>query len=38
VLQRGRPACDYVRGWLHWCLGAYATLLDARPDYFGGVV
>lgn len=36
VLQRGRPACDYVRGWLHWCLGAYATLLDARPDYFGG--
>lgn len=37
VLQRGRPACDYVRGWLHWCLGAYATLLDARPDYFGGI-
>jgi uncharacterized protein len=35
VLQRGRPACDYVRGWLHWCLRAYATLLDARPGWFG---
>ena len=35
VLQRGRPACDYVRGWLHWCLGAYATLLEKRPDWFG---
>ena len=34
VLQRGRPACDYVRGWLHWSLGAYATVLDARPEWF----
>lgn len=34
VIARGRPACDYIRGWLHWCLGAYARLTDARPDYF----
>lgn len=34
VIQRGRSACDYIRGWLHYCLQAYARLLDARPDYF----
>ena len=34
VIARGRPACDYIRGWLHWCIGAYARLLVARPDYF----
>ena len=26
VLQRGRPACDYIRGWLHYCLEAYLRL------------
>jgi uncharacterized protein len=35
VLHRGRPACDYIRGWLHFCLGAYVRLSAARPDYFG---
>jgi uncharacterized protein len=35
VLRRGRTACDYVRGWLHYCLQAYVRLLEARPDYFG---
>jgi uncharacterized protein len=34
VIARGRPACDYIRGWLHWCLGAYARLSKRRPDYF----
>jgi uncharacterized protein len=34
VIRRGRPACDYIRGWLHYCLGAYRRLLDGRPDYF----
>ncbi|MGH3918650.1 MAG: SPASM domain-containing protein [Pseudonocardiaceae bacterium] len=34
VIARGRPACDYIRGWLHWCLGAYARLAQRRPDYF----
>ena len=23
VIRRGRPACDFIRGWLHYCLGAY---------------
>jgi uncharacterized protein len=34
VLRRGRPACDYIRGWLHYCLQAYVTLADRRPGYF----
>lgn len=28
VDQRDRPACDYIRGWLDYCLGAYARLLE----------
>ena len=35
VIARGRSACDYIRGWLHYCLQAYVRLLSARPDYFG---
>ncbi len=34
VLHRGRVACDYIRGWLHYCLQAYVRLIDSRPDYF----
>jgi uncharacterized protein len=26
VISRGRPACDYIRGWLHYCLEAYLRL------------
>lgn len=29
VIRRGRPACDYIRGWLHYCLEAYLRLSDA---------
>lgn len=35
VIQRGRPSCDYIRGWLHYCLQAYIRLSEARPEYFG---
>lgn len=34
VIHRGRPACAYIRGWLHYCLQAYVRLLHSRPDYF----
>jgi uncharacterized protein len=34
VIHRGRGACDYIRGWLHYALQAYVRLLTARPDYF----
>jgi uncharacterized protein len=34
VIHRGRPACDYIRGWLHYCLGAYLRLsqVGAVPE------
>lgn len=35
VIKRGRAACNYIRGWLHYCLQAYIRLLEKRPDYFG---
>ncbi|MEQ8967716.1 MAG: radical SAM protein [Azospirillaceae bacterium] len=34
VSRRGRLGCDYIRGWLAFCLSAYAELSQARPDYF----
>jgi uncharacterized protein len=34
VIGRGRPACDYIRGWLHYCLEAYLRL-SAQPDIAG---
>ncbi|MCW3053066.1 MAG: radical domain protein [Chthonomonadales bacterium] len=35
VIRRGRPACDYIRGWLHYSLQAYLRLSEQRPEYFG---
>jgi hypothetical protein len=29
---RGRPACDYIRGWLHYCLDAYLRLSPTGLD------
>lgn len=34
VIHRGRPACDYIRGWLDYCLQAYIRLLEQCPEYF----
>jgi uncharacterized protein len=34
VLQRGRPACDYIRGWLHYCMEAYIRLRTQVPGWF----
>ena len=34
VLSRGRPACDYIRGWLNYCLEAYLRL-SAEPSGVG---
>jgi uncharacterized protein len=36
VVHAGRPACDYVRGWLHFAMTVYGRLLEARPDWFDG--
>ena len=35
VIQRGRPACDYIRGWLHYCLEAYLRLADTGSSGLG---
>jgi uncharacterized protein len=35
VIARGRPACDYIRGWLHYALEAYFRLSRQRPEWFG---
>jgi uncharacterized protein len=34
VIHRGRPACDYIRGWLDYALGAYVRLSELQPDFF----
>jgi uncharacterized protein len=34
VIHRGRPACDFIRGWLHYCLQAYVNVAQSRPDFF----
>ncbi|MCK1604754.1 radical SAM protein [Bradyrhizobium sp. 166] len=34
VIARGRPACDYIRGWLHYCLQAYSRISRDCPDWF----
>jgi len=31
VIRRGRPACDYIRGWLHYCLETYLRLSSVLP-------
>jgi uncharacterized protein len=35
VLSVGRSGCDYIRGWLEYCLRFYDKLLRERPDLLG---
>jgi uncharacterized protein len=35
VIARGRTACDFIRGWLHYSLQAYDRISRLRPDWFG---
>jgi uncharacterized protein len=32
TLSRGRPACDFIRGWLHHCLALYGRLARAGAE------
>jgi uncharacterized protein len=34
AIGRGRPACDYIRGWLHYCMSAYLRLSRTCPAWF----
>ena len=36
VIHRGRPACGFIRGWLHHCLAVYGRLGHRVPALFGG--
>lgn len=36
VRHAGRPACDYVRGWLHFALTSYSRLIAVQPGWFDG--
>jgi uncharacterized protein len=31
---RDPASCDFIRGWLEFCLRAYCELMDRRPEYF----
>jgi uncharacterized protein len=33
---RDKASCDFIRGWLEFCLRAYCDLTDAQPGYFTG--
>jgi uncharacterized protein len=34
VLARGRPACDFIRGWIHYTVQAYGRLSRLAPGWF----
>lgn len=34
VLEKGRNACDYIRGWLHYTIQAHERLSRLAPDWF----
>ena len=35
VLSAGRSGCDYIRGWLEFCISLYPAVLTQRPDLLG---
>lgn len=35
VIRRGRPACDYIRGWLHFCLETWLHIRKQHADLMG---
>lgn len=36
VIHRGRPACDYIRNWLTYCLEVYLRTVRTAPWWFDG--
>lgn len=38
VIKRGRPACDYIRGWLDYCLALYAHLMKHHTEALKQIV
>ncbi|WFU07491.1 SPASM domain-containing protein (plasmid) [Rhizobium sp. CB3171] len=38
TLHRGRPACDFIRGWLYYAITAYGRLSKAKPGLLADFV
>ncbi|PSL48021.1 uncharacterized protein CLV51_102881 [Chitinophaga niastensis] len=34
VLEKGRHACDYIRGWLHYTMQAHERMTRLAPDWY----
>lgn len=34
VLEKGRNACNYIRGWLHYTIQAYERISRLAPDWY----
>lgn len=34
VIEKGRPACDYIRSWLTYTIQAHERLTRLKPDWF----
>jgi uncharacterized protein len=34
VLEKGRTACDYIRGWLHYTIQAHARITRLAPHWY----
>ncbi|MEA2881208.1 MAG: uncharacterized protein QOH32_427 [Bradyrhizobium sp.] len=34
VIHRGRSACDFIRGWLDFCLTSYVNVMEQLPTFF----
>jgi uncharacterized protein len=34
VIARGRPSCEFIRGWLHYTMQAYGRLARLAPGWF----
>lgn len=34
VLEKGRTACDYIRGWLHYTMQAHERISRLVPDWY----
>jgi uncharacterized protein len=35
VLSAGRSGCDYIRGWMEYCISMFPQVLTLRPDLVG---
>lgn len=36
VLDKGRAACDYIRGWLYYTIQAHSRLSRLTPEWYAG--